>query len=757
MMKNNIKTIFKKMIYSFSIFNILIAYFIPLSAFATIKSYKTYLALGDSIAYGYALEDKENNSYPGKVREKLNIEKTKFKNLAVSGMTAQEFYQQIQTTEYTNAIKDADLITISIGSNELLGLVVAIVAKETGISQDDPNFAEKVQEYVLKLGMLQQLQLLNKIYNTMTSEEMKMQISYVIEAYKQSWTSSVNYIKSINSNVTIVATEFYNPYYEVALGSYDLGGFVEENIQKLNNILISSSNSEKEYKIAKIHDEFNTTNPRLTNVCIEKDNLNVDPHPNVSGHEIICNKILDVLTDSTTTLTNIETLTISEIKDATYTGNAIEPEVVIKDGDKILVENTDYTISYNNNVQVGLAKVIIIGIGNYQGTVIKTFNIKEVEQKDISQMTISKIEDQMYLGIKNTPDVEIKDGTKKLVKDVDYELNYSNNINVGKATVTIVGIGNYKGKTTTQFNIVAKDIKTVTIQNIEDQEYTGKALEPEISISDGSAKLVKDIDYTIEFDNNIEVGIATINITGKGNYTGTIQKQFNIIQNVEVQTKDIATLQITDISSKTYTGKLITPEVTITDGEKVLEKNKDYIISYTNNIEIGTGIATIEGIGNYAGKIQKEFEIVRKNIKYTTIEDIAEQTYTGNEIKPEVMITSDYIKLEEGKDYNIKYSNNIEEGTATITIEGKGNYTGTITKTFNIVKKVEEIEKPTEEIPNDEVPQKPEQENDNKDNSIAQKPIPNAGNKLIIMFCIVINTLIASIVYKLYIKYKWIK
>ena len=755
-MKEKIKRILKKTLCTFSVINMLIVYITPLWAFASTTKPKTYLALGDSIAYGYALEDKENDSYPGKVRKKLNIETANFKNLSVSGMTAQEFYEQIQTTEYTQAIKNADLITISIGSNELLGLVINVVAKETGIPQNDPNFAEKVQEYVLKLGMLKQLQLLDKIYNTMTSEEMKTQISYVIEEYKKSWTNSINYIKSINSNVIIVATEFYNPYYEVALGSYDLGGFVEENIQKLNDILISSSNSEKEYKIAKIHDEFNTTNPRLTNVCIEKDNLNVDPHPNVSGHEIICNKILDVLTDSASTPINIETLTISEIKDATYTGNAIEPKIVIKDGDKILVENTDYTISYNNNVQVGLAKVIIIGIGNYQGTVVKTFNIKEVEQKDISQMTISKIEDQMYLGIKNTPDVEIKDDTKKLVRDVDYELNYSNNINVGKATVTIVGIGNYKGKTTVYFNIIPKDIKNATIQNIADQIYTGKNIEPDFNISDGSAKLLKDIDYTVKYDNNTEIGIATINITGKGNYTGTTQKQFNIIQNTEAQTKDISTLKITNIDSKIYTGKLITPEVTITDEDLTLEKNIDYTISYTNNIEVGTAVAIIEGIGKYTGKIEKKFEIVRKNIKYTTIEDIAEQVYTGNEIKPEVMITSDYIKLEEGKDYNIKYSNNIEEGTATITIEGKGNYTGTTTKTFNIIKKDETVEKPTEE-PEEKPTEDSKQENTNKDNTISQNKIPNAGNKLTIILIIITNIGVMFILHKLYINSKWIK
>ena len=85
---------------------------------------------------------------------------------------------------------------------------------------------------------------------------MKVEIDKAVESYNTNWKKSVQYIKSINPNVQIVATEFYNPYYEIALGSYDLGGFVDENIQKLNKILIEQSNSEQEYKIAKIYEAF---------------------------------------------------------------------------------------------------------------------------------------------------------------------------------------------------------------------------------------------------------------------------------------------------------------------------------------------------------------------------------------------------------------------------------------------------------------------------------------------------------------------
>lgn len=727
---------------------LLLSYIYPIISFANTLSYKTYLALGDSIAYGYGLSNKEQESYAAKVAQKYNISTSNFKNLAVSGMNCAEFYEQIQTSEYTQAIKSAELITISIGSNELLGIVTKAVSKVTGVPKDDPEFLEKVKGIFLNASGLKKITMLNTIYNYFTSEETKVEIENAIKSYGENWYKSIEYIKSQNTNVTIVATEFYNPYYEVSFASWDISGFVDEYIQKMNQILTSSSNSEKEYKIAKIYSAFNTTNPRMTNVNISTKNFNVDPHPNVLGHEIICTKILDALSSTTASKKDISTLTISNIPDQIYNGNAIEPEVTIKDGNTQLVKDKDFTVSYSNNTNVGEAKVTIVGIGNYSGNVMKTFNIKETERKDITEFTIKSIEDQIYAGIKITPDVEITDENYQLVKDKDYELNYSNNINVGISTITIVGTGNYKGTKDINFNIVAKDINLVNINDISDQKYTGQEIKPNIVMTDGSIKLVQDKDYTISYENNVNTGSASINISGKGNYKGTVTKQFNIIEETQDITKDISNTTITDIEDKTYTGKLITPEVRIKDGDNILIKNKDYTISYINNMNIGTGIAIITGIGDYSGRIEKSFNIVRKDIKYTMIADIEDQKYTGENITPKVVITSDYITLKEGQDYTVKYINNVEEGTATIQITGIGNYEGTMTKTFNIVK---EVKAPIEDEKNNN-------NNDNiKDDTTANTSIPFSGMNIGILIAILVTFFFPVLFLTLYNKYKNIK
>lgn len=751
------KKILNKSVSLMIIVILMIIHMCPIISMAK-TDYKTYLALGDSIAYGYGLADIDTESYAQKVRGKCNISTDNFKNLAVSGMTCAEFYEKIQEAEYTDAIKNAELLTVSIGSNELLGLVTKTVAEVTGVTQGDEEFVSKVQSTFLAASMTEKIQMLTSIYNKFTSEEMKVEIEKAISSYETNWRSSIEYIKRINPDIQIIATEFYNPYYEIALASYDLGGYVDEQIKKLNNILTEQSNSETEYKIAKIYEAFNTTNPRITNVNISISNLNVDPHPNASGHEVIYSKIVDVLeTINDTTKKDVATLTISDISDQEYTGQAITPEVVIKDGNKTLVKDTDYTVSYSENTDVGEATVKILGIGNYTGETTKTFNIvnKEVEKKDISKLTIEQIENQTYTGIKITPEIRIKDGNTILVEDTDYELSYNNNINVGQAEITIRGIGNYTGEVTEKFSIVSKDISLATIQDIESQTYTGQEIQPAISVTDGSAKLVENTDYTVSYQDNINVGEATITIEGIGNYTGTVYKKFSIIENNDNNSKDVASLTFDDVEDKIYTGKLITPEIRIKDGNAVLIKDTDYTINYSENINVGTAKITIKGIGKYTGSVEKTFNIVSKDIKNVTIQDIENQTYTGKEIQPSVVIQSDGITLKEGTDYTIKYTSNKSVGTATIEIEGIGNYTGKTTKTFNIVS--EEDNENNNNIGNNNTNQNNVNNNKVKDDKLPTGNLPFTGMSTIIGTLFIVAVCVAIALFRWIQKNKDIK
>ena len=125
----------------------------------------------------------------------------------------------------------------------------------------------------------------------------------------------------------------------------------------------------------------------------------------------------------------------------------------------------------------------------------------------------------------------MKNGTTTLVKDKDYSISLSNNTNVGTAGVTINGIGSYNGSVNKTFNITAKNISgaEVTLSQTS-YTYDGSPKTPDATVKLGGKTLVKNTDYTLNYSNNTNAGTATLTVTGKGNYTGTVSRTFTIEQ-----------------------------------------------------------------------------------------------------------------------------------------------------------------------------------------------------------------------------------
>ena len=143
-------------------------------------------------------------------------------------------------------------------------------------------------------------------------------------------------------------------------------------------------------------------------------------------------------------------------------------------------------------------------------------------------ITVDTIPAQTYTGNAITPSVTVKDGTTTLTLNNDYMVTYSNNTNVGTATVTISGAGNYAGSTGSRTFTINPKVITFTIDAIPAQTYTGSVIQPSVTVKDGTTMLTLNTDYTVEYANNINMGIATIN--GVGNYAGsTGSSTFTII------------------------------------------------------------------------------------------------------------------------------------------------------------------------------------------------------------------------------------
>ncbi len=360
-----------------------------------------------------------------------------------------------------------------------------------------------------------------------------------------------------------------------------------------------------------------------------------------------------------------------------YTGSAITPSVRVAYNDRMLTEGTHYTVAYSNNIDPGTATVTITGIGNYTGTRTVTFAIK----KDIADLSFSTIADQVFTGLEIRPEVTVKDGSTTLVEDTHYYTVYSDNKNAGTASVTIVGMHGYLGEKTITFNILTQDVSNLTISSISDTTYTGSEITPFVKLKNGNVVLTNGTDYTITYSDNINAGTATVTLICQGNYTGTRSVTFNIIP------ASLKYATVASIEDQPYTGSAIKPAVTVDSNYGILVADRDYTVSYSNNIKIGTATVTITGVGNFKDTPFRTttFNIVAGSISSATVSSIADQTYTGSAITPAVTVKNGSNPLTSGTDYTVAYSNNTNIGTATVTITGIGNYTGTKTITFNIV------------------------------------------------------------------------
>lgn len=159
-------------------------------------------------------------------------------------------------------------------------------------------------------------------------------------------------------------------------------------------------------------------------------------------------------------------------------------------------------------------------------------------------------------------------------------------------------------------------------------------------------------------------------------------------QPVQEEFQDTLNVTVTGLKAQTYTGKEIKPKITVKDGitGKKLKAGKQYPLSYENNVNAGTGMIVIHGVGAYSGEKHISFTIQPQNIAKKVRAKVVGKRflYTGAELTPPVSLIYNKRSLMEGSDYNLSYANNVAKGNAQINITGTGNYTGTKVIKFKI-------------------------------------------------------------------------
>lgn len=233
-----------------------------------------------------------------------------------------------------------------------------------------------------------------------------------------------------------------------------------------------------------------------------------------------------------------------------------------------------------------------------------------------------------------------------------------------------------------EFEVVARELTEENVTFGENLVYTGNELTQTVTVTVGGKELTKDTDYTVTGLTGTEPGSYPVTVTGTGNYTGTVTKSF------EIAKADISGATISDIDSPVgYTGTAYEPEVTVTFNGTELALDTDYTVAYTNNVNAGEATVTITGTGaHFKGSVEKHFTITAADLSGCTFAPIADVTYNTKAHTPEVTVAISGRTLEADKDYTVSYASNVNAGTATVTVTGKGNFTGSANTTFTIAK-----------------------------------------------------------------------
>ncbi len=318
---------------------------------------------------------------------------------------------------------------------------------------------------------------------------------------------------------------------------------------------------------------------------------------------------------------------LKEIDAQEFNGSHNEPSVELRYMGEALVQGIDFEVAYSNNDKAAdkdsaaAPKAVITGIGKYVGTIEQTFTIlpKELTEEMAVPATIP------YNGTIQD-DFAIQNNGIRLEKGTDYTIVFDKEPrNAGTYTASITGINNYAGA----LNVPLTITKTVITEEmvaaadgtgiIPPQEYTGTAVKPAIQVLvDGVALPAGS--YSVTYKNNTNAGEdASVTITGKGQCQGKVTKTFAITP------KPIDSVGTAAVAKAVYSGKALTPAVTVKWGSKTLKKGKDFTLSYENNTHAADMAAenapcvTVTGIGNYSGTMTQPFTIQPKEIAESSI------------------------------------------------------------------------------------------------------------------------------------------
>ena len=412
----------------------------------------------------------------------------------------------------------------------------------------------------------------------------------------------------------------------------------------------------------------------------------------------------------------------------TYTGKEItfDDAISVHDEGVLLEKDKDYTITYDDNKEVGQGSVTITGTGNYKGSVTKNFTISPV---DASDLTASLNRTFGYYGDSETNNATVtvmhgshtvdsseitltvtrQDSTIESGDVVKEGLKLTFN-KAGIYTIHVVVAGTHTGTFDLTYTLLPQDVASDDFQVTTNPvgrvwTYDGENHAFGVTVTSGGTSLQKDVDFTLrytylpyvgsqeekEYDPEstefTEAGIYTVIVKGTGNYTGHAELV------ALIQPRDLSDADIAAAFAQTglvYNGEAQEPEVALTYNGTAITQLKD--TEYYGNTNAGEAqalSAASEDCNNFTGARVDAFTIEKKSLNDSTITakaDPEKYYYTGYPVTPAVTVTDSgrNVGLSIGADYTVS-SDAVGPGKVTATVTGTGNYKDTVTVEFTIL------------------------------------------------------------------------
>lgn len=253
---------------------------------------KVYTVLGDSIAAGYRLDGYTGDgkitpsAYPALFSGRVGF--AKVNDLSKSGSDTADTVSYLKTKKYIDAVTEADVITLSLGSNDLLGLGQKMICKSLGISSlgaagsviNSDNYASKLTALGTYLNETDQVR----------------DLEAAVAGFEANWTAIIDRLRELNPDAVLIVNNFYNPYAVLdSVGGVTVGKTVQGYLDRMNRFITEHEYAGEKYFVADVTGVYQYTNVTLTG------KLDLDPHPNATGHSAIADSVYEVYLAATET------------------------------------------------------------------------------------------------------------------------------------------------------------------------------------------------------------------------------------------------------------------------------------------------------------------------------------------------------------------------------------------------------------------------------------------------------------------------